>query len=329
MADEIDRLAIQMWQEDIDTDSGNDYDADLPTAAAYDYEYVQPTARGGRLDELPSIPEYIMAFGGGDDDWLRMQQAELEFIQRQNAERQRAAGRPDSIARTAPQPGPARHPEPHSEQGKQKGRATGVDCIACCEEIVGELRKLLCEHKYCIDCLTQMVSQSLGGESDTNFPPTCCTKSLPTDSVKAILSASDFKKYQERLADRKPLAQLFCPKPQCSAKLSANDIKAETGTCPRCLAEMCTKCKGFDHVGVCKESELAEVAKKEGWASCPACHRMIQKVKDSCNKMTCVCGVKFCYLCGKAIVGNPYASAIEGGCDCPIYNHDDHPELLQ
>ncbi|KAI5858142.1 hypothetical protein BZA05DRAFT_319811, partial [Tricharina praecox] len=173
-----------------------------------------------------------------------------------------------------------------------------VDCTACSDEIVGELHELKCEHRYCIDCLTQMVSKALGGESDTNFPPKCCTDPIPTDAVKTVLSAADFKKYEERLDDRKQAVQLFCPKPKCSAKLSANDIRAETGTCPRCQTKMCTKCKGLEHAGVCPESELAEVAKKEKWASCPACHRVIMKQQDSCNKMICVCGFRFCYLCG-------------------------------
>lgn len=63
---------------------------------------------------------------------------------------------------------------------------------------------------------------------------------------------------------------------------------------------------------------------KEGWRKCPACGRIIERIEDSCNKMTCGCGCVFCWKCGKVKPkgGTGYERDGEGGCRCAIFDEE-------
>ncbi|CCX13053.1 Similar to Protein ariadne-2; acc. no. O76924 [Pyronema omphalodes CBS 100304] len=223
-----------------------------------------------------------------------------------------------------------RRPSPEPELPKNNGsrgkaappaKKKDVDCTACMDTIEGDVFMTPCKHPYCFDCLQHMARSSIAGETGS-FPPTCCKQPLPTDLVKKVLTRGDWKKFEEKLKDKEDKLNLFCPKANCSTRLTKRDVKGETGTCPKCSQKICTKCKGVEHRGICKENELTALAKKERWKGCPTCGRVIEKEPGTCNKMHCVCGQYYCYRCGKTNTGR-YEDNRNGGCNCPVWDRED------
>ena len=111
---------------------------------------------------------------------------------------------------------------------------------------------------------------------------------------------------------------------------------SELARCPCCYFAFCTLCRGPYHPGAAcmsaagklallqargagsgasgraeaeairrRERELIEEVRSEGVMRqiakrCPRCRGYIEK-SEGCNKMSCSCGCKFCYRCGKDI----------------------------
>jgi hypothetical protein len=337
MSSEMDRLSEMMaWQ--IFLEENPNYRTMENTALVRSPPAVG-TSRGARTDG-PAIPAWARQLGE-DEDWIRLQQAALEnFASHRDKKGKGTDHNPGRAGQSGynPRPvdpprqnhgrvGPPRH-NPPAAVGKGKGRATGVNCTACMEEIGSEVHRLPCNDAYCTDCLLQLIQTAMKGETGS-FPPVCCKQPITVDSAKSVLSAADFKTYQERLEDRKPEVQIFCCNPRCSKRLEPKDIKGETGSCPTCRTKTCTKCKQPDHRGICAENnELVELAKKENWKGCPKCRRLIEKQPGTCNQVLCVCGIAFCYLCGKQMAYK-YARAEEGGCSCPLLTAKDVVERVR
>lgn len=273
-------------------------------------------------------------WGRGDDvgehEWLRTQLQQLELFesvhwqqqqpphrkQRQQSE-QPPNSKPGDPWRAAGAAGTA-----DRRNGKQRAPEDDVECAACMDTIAGTAHRLdSCGHAYCTACLRQLFKASLAGETGS-FPPRCCKKEIPQTLARAVLERADYEKCRERVLERNAALQLFCANRLCSARLEAHHVRGETGTCPRCATKVCVLCKGREHRGVCEESELAELASREGWKACPRCGQMVDKRPGSCNHITCQCGQHFCYRCGKINPGN-YENAAHGGCDCPIWNREE------
>jgi|SRR5579859_5949539 len=47
--------------------------------------------------------------------------------------------------------------------------------------------------------------------------------------------------------------------------------------------------------------QLFELAQNSRWRRCPGCQSMVEKVVNTCFYMSCVCGTRFCYDCGKKV----------------------------
>ena len=46
------------------------------------------------------------------------------------------------------------------------------------------------------------------------------------------------------------------------------------------------------------EKALHALGSEKKWKQCPTCLNMVERI-EGCNHMDCVCGVEFCYRCGK------------------------------
>ncbi|CAG2064970.1 unnamed protein product, partial [Timema podura] len=78
-----------------------------------------------------------------------------------------------------------------------------------------------------------------------------------------------------------------------------------------CMKESCRLCKELNHVPLrCDEVEKSEEIKLRTYIedrmtqalvrTCWKCKRNFVK-EDGCNKMTCSCGAKMCYICRKPV----------------------------
>ena len=80
-------------------------------------------------------------------------------------------------------------------------------------------------------------------------------------------------------------------------------------TCPECATQWCDTCKAFPYhetracLGAPNE-DLPEAGSKK----CPGCNHATVKVPTECDKITCLCGVLWCYCCRKKLVNrvSPY-----------------------
>lgn len=204
-----------------------------------------------------------------------------------------------------------------------------VDCGVCMETIpYGSLiffTACKADHKFCRDCIVAMVESSLSGNS---VPTKCCDSEIALTTLKKALPGMLYTKYTKKHDEATAPAPLFCPHQTCATLIICDFrlLKTSYTTCPTCRTGVCKLCKHILHPGKpCQsngESGLEELAKESGWKKCPSCGRMIERAEESCNKMTCSCGVVFCWQCGKRKPksGTGYEKAGKGGCDCPIFD---------
>jgi hypothetical protein len=62
-------------------------------------------------------------------------------------------------------------------------------------------------------------------------------------------------------------------------------------------------------------TKLLELGSEKKWKQCPTCLNMVEKT-EGCNHMDCVCGVEFCYRCGKLFDE-------DDSCECEPNTWDD------
>ncbi|CCM00448.1 uncharacterized protein FIBRA_02480 [Fibroporia radiculosa] len=184
------------------------------------------------------------------------------------------------------------------------------DCVACQAPIHGAQVRLSCGHYYDALCLLALVEASTRDES--LFPPSCCGQHIPETSFRQHMPPSLAAIYDEKHAELSTICRVYCASPACSRFLGARaDESAPTAPvlrCPSasCGAHTCSRCRaavrsGETHRHRCgydrAQRQLFALASAQGWARCPACEHMIER-RSGCFQMTCVCGARFCYLCG-------------------------------
>ncbi|KAL4426048.1 hypothetical protein ABPG77_007844 [Micractinium sp. CCAP 211/92] len=120
-------------------------------------------------------------------------------------------------------------------------------------------------------------------------------------------------------------ARLYCPNPQCSQLLVADEKHADTPIdCPHCKHKLCANCGITWHAGMtCQQYQaqpgalrskddqaLLDYAEQAGMRRCPACGVMVERT-EGCSYMSCRCGARFCYSCGRR--KEPHSNHY---CDC-------------
>ena len=148
-----------------------------------------------------------------------------------------------------------------------------------------------------------------------SFPPNCCGRPLRISTWGALLDADVLDRYKKIEAEFGATRPFYCAAPKCSTFIPEDAVLPgeAVGVCPKCSDSTCKNCKRLmsdhDHNQwllahrVCpKEDEdltkLYELGCEKKWKQCPSCMNMVEKA-DGCNHMDCICGVEFCYRCGK------------------------------
>jgi hypothetical protein len=146
-----------------------------------------------------------------------------------------------------------------------------------------------CQHNYCRDCLRDLFRASLTDES--LFPPRCCRRPIPVDSVGSFLSKELKQAFAKKEIEFQTPNRTYCSDAQCSAFIAPSDIAAEIGTCSECGTSTCTTCKSTAHTGDCPADSslqgLLHLAGESGWQRCYSCRRMVE-LDHGCNHITSV-----------------------------------------
>ena len=201
---------------------------------------------------------------------------------------------------------------PHGYDRPPPALAPKVACTACLEDFKREiLLQLACNCYYCTPCLN--LSFKAGCVNMASFPPKCCGKPLRISIWGSMLESDTLDRYKKIEAEFSANRPLYCASPKCSTFISEEDVLSgeEVGICQKCSNSTCRRCRRLmnDHAvwqienRVCPKEEedvvkLYELGNEKRWKQCPSCCNMVEKT-DGCNHMDCVCGVEFCYRCGK------------------------------
>lgn len=182
-----------------------------------------------------------------------------------------------SSSQTSSPAGPV-HPEENKSTTK---------CDSCYDEVNSEeLAHSNCPHKYCRECLSSLVTESLTDEG--LFPPRCCQQDIPLDSK--FLSEQLITKFRAKKAEFEYPDRTYCHRSSCSAFIPRQSIQIDDiATCPKCAEKTCTLCKGATHDGDCpRDMELLKmlrVAEENRWKRCSSCRRVVERT-FGCNHMS-------------------------------------------
>ncbi|PSC68928.1 E3 ubiquitin-ligase RNF144A-like [Micractinium conductrix] len=173
-----------------------------------------------------------------------------------------------------------------------------------------------CKHAFCLPCLREYVA---GKIQDRTFPIACplpdCKQPIGAAECGLVLTPEEQGTLgqMETEAAVGEGARLYCPNPACSQLLLADDKRADVAMdCPYCQQELCANCGVAWHENLtCQQYQaqpgalrskedqaLLDFAEKEGMRRCPACGVMVERI-EGCSYMSCRCGSRFCYGCGK------------------------------
>lgn len=224
-----------------------------------------------------------------------------------------------------PQSRPAKRVNPSDSDGQhpqKRSKATDphnsgvldagpmMACAACTNEFPQDkLFHGACEHMYCLKCIERLVTLAI--DSEQQYPPRCCTKTIPIEPALKLLSSKIVKRYQDKTEEYQTPAEerIYCHVPRCSAfiplkrhKAAKNNPSRVVATCSMCRARTCTTCKKAAHKKEpCPEDEavkaLFTLAERERWKQCGKCKMMVERVMG-CAHIRCRCGHRFCYDCG-------------------------------
>ena len=222
---------------------------------------------------------------------------------------------------------------------------SAVDCGCCFDQFVfDEMLQCRDGHLFCRDCLSSYVENQVFANGnfgvntktkEPNLELVCfhgdgCAAGFDRHILVIALKPAVLQKYDE-LQTRVSLAkagldQSMCTCPKCGFSAEIPETQ-NVFACLLCGFESCRHCWEPSHIPlrcdeVEKEAEAQGRARVEEAASaavirfCPKCKKGVIK-SEGCNKITCACGIKFCYICRKKI------SDYTHFCQTPHCNHSD------
>lgn len=196
------------------------------------------------------------------------------------------------------------------------------ECLCCYGDYpVSALNSCDNGHEVCSDCIQRYVSEQCDGNGSTVFK---CIASADCDCryslvlLEKVLSPTLNKRCNEMVAleeIRKASGDgnddSFWKCPTCSY-IGFIKGKYPSILCPQCNLAYCTSCNVSHPDRTCEEHQreqvmrqdpkhlVAEAMSRATQRFCPRCNQNFI-IGDGCNKITCACGAKCCYLCGVVV----------------------------
>ncbi|XP_060067162.1 uncharacterized protein LOC132547423 [Ylistrum balloti] len=193
-----------------------------------------------------------------------------------------------------------------------------IECGCCYGEVPFDNMIQCYEgHLFCEDCLQRYAKEAVfgAGKADLQCMTDGCDASFPVTQLSKALPSNILSKYEDRvqeenlnLADLPDLVR--CPYCDFAAMLDPGYPVFQCAN-PTCEKETCRHCQEpwADHIGkTCDQVEKKDEVKlrvqfeeKMTMAKIRTCIKCKTKFTKSegCNKMTCRCGSKMCYICRK------------------------------
>ncbi|KNC51018.1 IBR1/IBR2 fusion protein [Thecamonas trahens ATCC 50062] len=229
------------------------------------------------------------------------------------------------------------------EQLRPTSRVAGAEpaaaCLICLDDLDGESLYFAldtCTHLFHHACLAQHIVFKLEALA---FPVCCpmpdCSAELAPSDVENHLEPDQWAAYCSQSFAHALRAPSFvhCPTPDCpfAAEMDLPPLASGSGpdagsyvelACPACEQTSCARCQRPAHAGMtcgaakaaALESQLESSIAGLGMRQCPSCRVWIEKV-DGCDKIRCLCGAKWCFVCL-----TPNAT-----CSCTSRAHGFHP----
>jgi len=228
-----------------------------------------------------------------------------------------------------------------------------IECGCCYTEATWEDMVQCTEgHLFCKACLKSYTQEKLFGLGvtsikcmdssgcDGTYPKSQLERALP----KAVLKKFEQAKIRECVEDLKTNIPGLYTCPHCSTAAEVPEAMS-IFECPndKCKRTTCKLCDQPSHIPLrCDEVEndkerTARVSIEEKMTevrvrTCPKCKTKFYK-SDGCNKMTCRCGTKICYLCRKQIIDYSHfcqkAHCQHQRCrKCRLYTNSEYDDML-
>ena len=200
----------------------------------------------------------------------------------------------------------------------EAARAAGLlqECPCCYGEDNLEEEMVSCEagHLFCRECVSGAASVVMGEEKTQVVCPGDCEQEFSWRQLELALEPNLLsmllKKRQAKEVSGAGLEDLVaCPFCPYLAIMENKEDKVLVCRNPECGRESCRLCRESNHIPLrCDEVEKTEGARKEieeqltqaMIRECWKCSKKFFK-EEGCNKMTCQCGAKMCYLCKEKV----------------------------
>ncbi|KAJ4851080.1 hypothetical protein Tsubulata_048830 [Turnera subulata] len=172
----------------------------------------------------------------------------------------------------------------------------------------------LCTHPFCLSCISMHIKiyfRSSAGTGTISCPGIECKHALGPFSCRLLVTREQFVKWCDLMC-RSALSGIdscYCPFPNCSALVlnECRDDKLKKTNCPYCSRTFCFECEVPWHAGYrCSDSGnlkdrndilVGELIERKRWTRFYHCDHSVERV-SGCGSINCICGVRFCYLCG-------------------------------
>lgn len=232
---------------------------------------------------------------------------------------------------------------------------TLFECQCCyCENFINHRVKCSEGHEFCRECLSRYVTDRITGG---DYQLKCmspdnsnCEGHFNHNILKKILEPKLYRTYCEKetqeIMTQANISDIYtCPK--CliyyailddTYKGMQKEPKFICGN-PDCKYVSCYKCRNEFHGNIdCNYNKrdkdvrktIEEILTKNRTRSCPKCNKEFLRI-DGCNKMTCSCKTKSCYICRKQVQNydhfqNLTSTVING--KCPLYINEKDVEKM-
>ena len=171
-------------------------------------------------------------------------------------------------------------------------------CMICTENVTDTIAEIPCGHHWCSSCIYELIRRAATDESA--YPPKCCGSiidihgityeddedHLDEDGDAIFEGYAPWTRYMFREEEYTTRQRTYCFSPTCGKFISPRRIEDQFASCISCGEYTCCECKNKAHKGECPIDnaiqQTLEVAKANGWKSCPMCNRLIDK-KSGCN----------------------------------------------
>ena len=183
---------------------------------------------------------------------------------------------------------------------------------------------------FCKACIVQYVesqvfgSGNLGIDKETKKPAleikccegSGCSSGFPEEILQNVLPPKTWEKYSEMQAraqiEQAGLGANLAMCPKCGYQAEVPQMQ-NIFECPveSCQFRSCRKCGKASHIPLrCEEVQnnrrdegrlkIEEALSEAKMRTCPKCNNKFIK-SVGCNRMTCACGMKMCYVCRKPL----------------------------